>query len=90
MTSDVSVTDEIMTNYVTFLLSGHTINDVEIKADTIKKYMKVVNDYYVRHSYMPPFNSRSKSEAASLLREQEKYEKDLDRHKPLPGAVLKK
>ena len=48
LTNDSNVTDEILTNYMTFLLNGFTIKNIEIKADTIKGYMKEVNKYYTQ------------------------------------------
>ena len=87
MTNDSSVTDEIMTNYVTFLLSGFTINDIEIRSDTIKQYMKVVNKYYDDHRLPMPFDPKSKSRAAILVREQEKFESDPARREPVPDLA---
>jgi len=90
LTSDIRVTDPIITNYMTFLLSGHSIKNIEIKSDTIKGYMRVVNDYYVEHTCLPPFDAKSKSEAARLLSEQEKFEQDPARREPLTDAVMEK
>ena len=90
MTNDIEVTDEIMTNYVTFLLSGHSIKDIDIRADTIKGYMRVVNAYYKMQGYNRPFDTKSKSDAARLLKEQEKFEQDPARRAALPDIVIAK
>lgn len=90
MTNDVEVTDEIMTNYMTFLLSGHSIKDIDIRADTIKGYMRVVNDYYKLQNHNKPFDIKSKSDAARLLKEQEKFEQDPARRAALPDIVIAK
>ena len=76
-----------MTNYVTFLLSGYTINDIEIRSTTIKLYMKAVNNYYKDHRLAMPFDPKSKSRAAILLREQEKFESDPARREPIPDLA---
>ena len=76
---------------MTFLLIGHSIKDIETKADMIKKiYEKVANDYYVDHTCQPPFDAKSKSEAARLLSEQEKFEQDPARREPLKDAIMEK
>jgi hypothetical protein len=90
LTDDVLVTDEIMTNYILFLLSGHSIKDIEIRASTIKNYLKVVNEYYRLKKLPAPFDHKSKSDAANLLREQEKFESDPARREPLPDQVIVK
>jgi hypothetical protein len=90
LTNDVAVTDDIMTNYMTFLLSGHTIKDIEIRSGTIKGYMRAVNGYYVANNCSPPFNAKSKSEAALLLLAQEDYEKDPARRESLPDPVVER
>ncbi len=65
-----------MTKYMVFLLSGHTIKNIDIKVGMICGYMGVVNTYFVRNNCIPPFNPRSKSDAAVLLLEQESFEND--------------
>ena len=75
---------------MTFLLSGFTIKNIEIKADTIKGYMKEVNNYYAQRNLSKPFDKNSNSEAAKLLREQEKFESDPARREPLPDLAWTK
>ena len=87
MTNDTNVTDEILTNYMTFLLSGFTIKNIEIKSDTIKGYMKEVNKYYAQQNPSKPFDKDSNSGAAKLLREQENFESDPDQREPLPDLT---
>ncbi len=87
MTNDSGVTDAILTNYVTFLLSGFTIKHIEIRSGTIKTYMKEVNNYYKQQGLLEPFDAKSESRAAKLLREQEKYESDPARREPIPDLA---
>jgi len=75
---------------MTFLLSGHTIKDIEIKTGTIKGYMDVINKYYKQHNFNEPFDPESDSGAARLLREQKKFEQDPERRAPLPDMAYVK
>ena len=90
MTNDKIVTDKIMTHYMTFLLSGHTIKHIEIRSVTIKGYMKMVNTYYKDHGLNLPFEAKSDSNAAKLLAEQETIESDPARRDSIPDLAWQK
>lgn len=91
MCNDSNITDDIMARYITFLLSGHTINRINIQAATIEGYMREVNRHYESHNLRKPFDKKAKtSTAARLLRDQEKAEKDPARREPLPHNALVK
>ena len=89
LSNDTVATIMIMNNYMTFLLSGHTIKDIEIRADTMKCYI-LVNNYYVVNDCCRPFNDKSDSNAALLLKDQEQFEQEPARREPLPDNPLVK
>ena len=69
--NDIIATNVIMTNCMIFLLCGHNIKGIEIKADTIKIYMRAVNKYYVENNYHEPFDGKLESDVARLLKKEE-------------------
>lgn len=75
---------------MTYLLSGHTINDIEIRSGTIKTYMRQVNKHYRDNGLNEPWNIKSETDAVKLLKEQEKYESEPARRAPLPDEVIVK
>ena len=83
LTNNKEVTDEIMTRYVIFLIDGYTINGNPILVGTIRAYLEVVNKHYQTNGLARPFDHRSESDAATLLQEQEKFEKEPARRAPL-------
>ena len=90
LTSDPDITDDIMTRYVTFLLSGHSILGIEIMADTVDTYLRVVNTYYKNNNCRQPYDKKSDSDAARLVKDQKKAEKDPPRREPLPDKAMVK
>jgi len=83
LTNEINVTDELITNYMTFLLSGFTIKNIEIPLGTIKGYTAVINNYYKQQGMVLPFGVKSQSRAAKLLREQEKFKSDPAQREPI-------
>ena len=73
LSNDIISKSMIMTNCMEFLLCGHTIKDIEIRADTIKIYMRVVDNYYAVNHCRKPFDGKSDSDVAHLLKEQEYF-----------------
>ena len=67
LTNDVIITDKIMERFILFLLEGHTINKIKVKAGTIGGYMKCVNDHYHKLRFNKPFGIKSDMAAAKLL-----------------------
>ena len=67
LTNDVIITDEIMECFILFLLEGHTINKIKVKAGTIGGYMKCVKDHYHKLRFNNPFEIKSDRAAAKLL-----------------------
>ena len=56
MTNNKLVTDEIIERYTVYLLSGYTINDEKIMVDTIKGYLRAVNNYYEAKNLRIPWD----------------------------------
>lgn len=77
-----------MERYVSFLLDGYTIKDIDVMTDTIYGYMRAVNKLYKDKRFNEPFDRSSQSRAAILLREQKKYEDEPDRRQPLHDKVI--
>ena len=46
LSQDEEFMEDMMTRYVTFMLSGFTIQSREVLVSTIKCYLQVVNTYY--------------------------------------------
>ena len=93
------VVDEIIGCYVTFLLTGYTIevakklclDDSKCKVGTIKGYLRVVNKFYQDNRLPEPWDSKDvESEINILLKSQESFEKEPARRSPLhPYAIAK-
>ena len=90
MTDDVTFTDEIMERYVIFLLEGFTIQNIKIKADTIYGYMLCVNAYYKKYRCNPPYDKKTETAAAKLLKNQKDFEGAPDKREPLHDRVIVK
>ena len=90
LTSNAEVTDEIMLRYVTFLLSGFTILCIKILVGTIKGYMAAVNKHYRDNKFREPFDAKDDSDAAVLLRAQEKFEDAPAKRAPLTNQMIVK
>ena len=90
LTNDKQVTDEIMTNYVVFLIDSYTITGNPILAGTIKLYVDAVNKYFVAHNLDKAFDHKSELEAARLIWEQAKFEKEPERRALLNTKMMVK
>lgn len=88
MTNDTSITDDIMDKYVTYLLTGFTIQHRDIVTGTILTYMKCVNDFYEKHRFRRPFDKKSTMRAARHIKNQEKVEPAAAKREPLHDKVI--
>ena len=88
LTNDVEVTDKIMACYVIFLQNGFSINNIKIQAGTIEGYMRCVNNHYKKYRYNPPFDKKTETDAANLIKNQAKFEKAPDKREPLHDQVI--
>lgn len=79
-----------MLRYVTFLLSGFTIMCIKILVGTIKGYMAAVNKHYRDNKFREPFDAKDDSDAAVLLRAQEKFEDAPAKRAPLTNQMIVK
>ena len=67
-----------------------TINGNPILVGNIRGYLEVVNKRYQTHDLGKPFDHKSDSDIAVLLREQEKFEKEPARYVPLNEKLMVK
>ena len=79
-----------MTNYMTFLLCGHRVKYIEIKANTTKSDIPEINKYYVETICHEPFNGKSDLDLARLLNEQAFFEYEPARSEPLLDKAMVK
>ena len=91
LTANKCRVDEILARYVVYLLEGFTIKNIHVSCNTIKGYLKAVNDHYVVNSLPPPFDADSlDSRASRLLAAQRRFQQEPDRREPLHDLVLHK
>ena len=89
LTNNKLVTDEIIERYTVYLLSGYTINDEKIMVDTIKGYLRAVNNYYKAKNLRIPWDWHlDTSHASKLLADQKKFERQEEKREPLPDKVM--
>ena len=88
LTNDVATTNDIMLRYIIYLLEAFTIKSIFIVVGTITGYMSSVNDHYKGQGLICPWDYKSDSQAALLLRSQSRFEGKHDRREPLRDKVL--
>ena len=87
LSPDPVITQEIIGNYTVFLLDGNTLDSLKVRAGTVVGYLRAVNKHYKRNHTHEPFNKDDESDAAVLVRDQEKFEKKPDKRNPLTNAM---
>lgn len=90
LSNDVSATSVIINRYTSYLLDGYTLDNIAVKASTVRAYLKVVNDHYVGLGFNPPFTKSASSIASKLLTDQKAYEQKPDQREPLPTRTIAK
>jgi len=90
LSNDRRVVNEIIGRYVVFLLSGFSINNLEIQVGTISGYLDAVNEHYETHGYDKPYVKGDNSDADQLLREQKKFESGSAKRDPLTDKMIVK
>ena len=91
LSQDEEFMDDMMTCYVTFMLSGFAIQSREVLVSTIKGYLRAFNTYYKTKRLRVPYDPKAETPANSrLLKDQEKLEDAPGRREPLPDKVLVK
>ena len=90
LSPDPVITQEIIGNYTVFLLDGNTLDSLKVRAGTVVGYLRAVNKHYKRNHTHEPFNKDDESDAAVLVRDQEKFEKKPDKRNPLTNAMCLK
>ena len=83
LTNDKRVTDDILFRYITFLLSGFTIQANPIMCGTIKGYLSEVNKHYSRNGFREPFDNKDGSPAAAIFAKAQSFEAMPERREPL-------
>ena len=83
MTDNITLVDNILLRYITFLLSGFTIMCITILTNTIEDYMAAINKRYKDNGYNEPWDAEGDSDAAVLLRSQSRFEKMPAKQDPL-------
>ena len=99
MTKNLFYLEEMIGDYVVFLLSGYTIeiakkaclDDAKVKVGTINGYLRAVNKYYKDSGYPEPWNPNDEDAHTNrLLTAQQSFEKQPDRRSPLHPYVIAK
>ena len=88
MSQDDEFMEDMMMRYVTFMLSGFTIQSREVLVSTIKGYLRAVNTFYKSKRLRLPYDTKMDTPANRLLKEQAKVEDAPERRAPLPDKVL--
>lgn len=88
MSNDVSTTSVIIDRYTSYLLDGYTLDNITIKASTIKGYLTAVNNHYTEMGFNPPFSASVSSIAARLLADHKSFEQKPDQREPLPTRTI--
>ena len=84
------VTDEIIDNYVEFLLQGYTLDCMKVRVGTILGYLRVMNKHYRDNRLQEPFVKSGDTDAAIMLTAQEKFERIPAKRNPLTHAMCVK
>ena len=90
LTDKSSVLDEILLRYVTFLLSGFTIQCKAILASTIKGYMAAINKHYKEEGWPEPWHPKGTTSANEILNKQQTFEDMPAQRDPLNRPMVVK
>ena len=69
LSQDDEFMEDMMMRYVTFMLSGFTIQSREVLVSTIKGYLRAVNTFYKSKRLRLPYNTKMDTPANRLLKE---------------------